>query len=87
MLHLNDASLVWGGLFDAIDNDFEPPHKEHRRGSVIDIRANSKIGAIPPRSFIAFEKMAMKYYGVDAQIHNRGLPSQHYHVRLLNRKE
>ena len=87
VLHLNDASLVWGGLFDAVDSDWEQPHEEHRRGTVVDVRANTNVGAIPAKNFKAFEKMAMQYYGVDAKIHHRGWPSQHYHVRLLNRKE
>ena len=87
LLHLNDASLVWGGLFD-LDADWEEPHEEHRRGTVIDIRANSKIGAIPPQNFDEFKKLA-KFYGADAgkMPHSFGLPNQHFHVRLLNRNE
>ncbi|OGT07083.1 MAG: hypothetical protein A2143_12205 [Gallionellales bacterium RBG_16_57_15] len=40
VLHLNDASLVLGGLFDK-DGDWDTPHEKHRRGVVIDIRANT----------------------------------------------
>lgn len=87
VLHVNDASLMWGGVFD-IDPEAEwnSPHKEHRRGSVVDIRANSKTGSIPPANFDAFIQSA-KDRGVDARKHNSGKPDQHFHVRLLNRSE
>ena len=57
---LNDASLVWGGLFDAgvartQANSWKPPHHEHRKGTVVDIRANEANGAIPPSEFNRFE--------------------------------
>jgi len=84
-LYLNDASLIWGGVFD-LDADWEDPHEEHKRGSVIDIRANSKTGAIPPINFDKFIKLA-KYYGAHARIHSPGSSNQHFHVRLLNREE
>lgn len=85
VLHINDASLMWGGLFDR-DADWDTPHEEHRRGSVVDIRANSKVGAIPAANFQSFIQSA-KDRGVDARIHNPGETSQHFHVRLLNRSE
>jgi hypothetical protein len=84
-LYLNDASLVWGGVFD-INGDWKVDHIEHRRGSVIDIRANSKIGAIPSNNYIKFVDLA-KYYGAHAKIHSPGSDNQHFHVRLLNREE
>jgi hypothetical protein len=85
LLHLNDASLIWGGVFD-LDYDWEAPHEEHRRGTVIDIRANSLAGAIPPDNFKEFRKLAT-FYGADAGLHAAGTAIQHFHVRLLNRKE
>lgn len=65
ILHLNDASLVWGGLFDK-DGDWDTPHEKHRRGVVIDIRANqineqtsSNPGSsIPDRLFTDFIDLA-----------------------------
>lgn len=85
VLHVNDASLMWGGVFD-LDADWDIPHEEHMRGTVVDIRANSRPGAIPAENFNSFRKLA-KENGVDAKIHNPGETSQHFHVRLLNRRE
>ncbi len=62
VLHLNDASLEWGGLFDFTGN-WKPGHHEHKRGTVIDIRANEATGAVPFNNFDRFEKIAL-----DAQI-------------------
>lgn len=36
-LNYNDASLVWGGLFD-IDGSWGSPHSKHREGKNIDVR-------------------------------------------------
>ena len=85
LLHLNDASLVWGGVFD-LDADWAIPHKEHMRGTVIDIRANSLAGAIAPENFYSFRVLA-KDIGANAKIHNPGGVTQHFHVRLLGRGE
>ena len=59
VLHLNDASLVWGGLFDK-DGDWDTPHEKHRRGVVIDIRANMAPGNIPESLFTDFKALAAK---------------------------
>jgi len=70
-LQLNDASLIWGGLFD-IKGNWTTPHVGHRKGVVIDVRANDDTGAtgaIPLSSFDNFKKMALSYYGADAQVH------------------
>jgi hypothetical protein len=59
-LHLNDASLKWGGKFDKNGN-WKGDHRGHKRGTVIDIRANSineGTSSIPERLFAKFEKMA-----------------------------
>ncbi len=57
VLHLNDASLVWGGKFD-INGNWVGDHGAHRRGTVIDVRANTASGNIPERLFTDFEKLA-----------------------------
>lgn len=44
-LHLNDASLERGGIFD-IGRDWRSPHFQHCRGAVVDIRANGADGAL-----------------------------------------
>jgi hypothetical protein len=60
LLHVNDASLKWGGKFD-IKGEWAGSHKEHRRGTSVDLRANGKDGAIPPKLFEAFEKRLKKF--------------------------
>lgn len=84
LLHLNDACLKWGGVFD-LDADWDEPHKEHRRGTVIDVRANSNPGAIPASDFDFFKQMA-KLLRIDPHFEG-GSANQHFHLRLLNRPE
>lgn len=86
LLHINDASLKWGGIFD-IDADWVPDHFEHRRGSVVDIRANSNPGAIPAGLTDAYIDIAIRF-GIDPHLEYDGDPIlRHFHTRLLNRKE
>lgn len=91
MLHLNDASLERGGIFDT-RNNWKAPHAEHCRGSVIDIRANDAPGAIPNGFRKIFEKFA-KSVGADPRWEipkdengNRRLDLRHYHVRLMGQE-
>jgi hypothetical protein len=81
---LNDASLKWGGLFDK-DGDWVPDHVEHRRGTVVDVRANSSPGAIPAEDFDDIKKMAKKLL-IDPHFEG-GSTNQHFHLRLFNRRE
>lgn len=72
-LHINDASLPWGGQFD-ITGNWGRPHIEHRRGTVVDIRANLKTGNIPETEFKRFNRASQKTsqelgVTVDAVIH------------------
>lgn len=48
VLHLNDASLERGGIFDLYPDSppWVAPHLEHCRGTVVDIRANGANGAL-----------------------------------------
>lgn len=49
VLHLNDASLERGGIFDLYPEsspNWKGPHFQHCRGTVIDIRANGAGGAL-----------------------------------------
>jgi hypothetical protein len=95
---VNDASLKWGGKFD-IHGGWIGDHKGHKRGIVVDIRANQiniNNGAIPLESFDNFQKMA-KSYSAKAQIHcsnKTRLPptcivngsediNRHFHVILI----
>jgi len=88
LLHLNDASLERGGVFD-ISNNWRSPHFEHCRGTVIDIRANDAPGAIPAGLRNLFEQMA-RTVGTDPHwdvpvdsAGNERWDLRHYHLRLL----
>lgn len=94
LLRLNDASLEWGGKFDILGN-WGGAHAEHRRGVVIDIRANLDATAIPEIRFFDFEDIAARH-GAQAELHcskefskyivgciaDSG-SNRHFHVRLL----
>lgn len=75
-LYLNDASLERGGLFD-LDADWDVPHKEHRRGSVIDIRANGTATAVPQENFKEFQQIVNHLNMTSI------FEGNHFHVRLL----
>lgn len=82
LLHLNDASLERGGLFDykaRIGSPWAPPHETHRDGRAIDIRANSESGAIPVTNFAEFIRIARRTGG-SAGVHSPGTSNQHFHV-------
>lgn len=75
ILYLNDASLEWGGLFDVGSTQWKSPHKGHRHGVEIDIRAAAaangnpvKEGAIPFDLFWQFWSKA-KEKGIKADLH------------------
>jgi hypothetical protein len=86
ILHLNDASLVWGGLFD-IKTKWKPSHYEHRRGTVIDVRANRTDTAIPPANYRKFMRIIEDIEG-DYIYHPPGKPiPEHFHVRLIGVEE
>lgn len=67
LLHVNDASLEWGGKFD-IKGTWTGAHEEHRRGTSVDLRANEKVGAIPPELFDKFEERLMEIIPDDATV-------------------
>lgn len=86
LLHVNDASLERGGLFDIDSNwSYQPRgHKAHRRGEAVDIRANPDIypkEAIPVGNFKEFKRIA-EDLGGNAKIHSPGGSNQHYHVEF-----
>ncbi len=57
LLHLNDASLKWGGKFD-ISGEWTGNHYEHDKGTVVDVRANwNGAGAISIDQFEDFKKI------------------------------
>ncbi len=91
LLHLNDASLKWGGKFD-VRGSWTGYHYKHDRGNVIDIRANTAAGYIPEEYFADFEDMAAEIHA-EAQLHCSetrdptldkctGDENRHYHVIL-----
>jgi hypothetical protein len=82
----NDASLEWGGVFDLRKNWYTP-HAEHQRGTVIDVKANHTPVGIPEENYDGFEWM-VKSFGGNPLYHKPGEPTpEHYHVRLMGRKE
>lgn len=88
VLHLNDASLERGGLFDVTANWSSQPrgHKTHRFGAEIDIRANSAPGAIPTANFKGFERLVKQVEATTCPSDSPGYfntSNQHYHVCLM----
>jgi len=71
-LYLNDASLVWGGLFDVGNTPWTSPHEGHDRGVSVDIRAENILGqyegAVPMANFDDTTKAAAKA-GARAALH------------------
>ncbi len=49
ILRVNDTSLEWGGLFD-VNNNWTPPHTEHRVGihADVEINSNDALGSCTP---------------------------------------
>ncbi len=98
-LTLNDASLEWGGKFD-IDGTWETNprrHAEHRLGDNIDIRANTRPGAVPSdiREEVLrwFRKSSTKKDNISPDyviesvnpLHEGiGEANEHFHLRLGN---
>jgi hypothetical protein len=64
ILYLNDASLVWGGLFDVdvVNSPWSRPHAGHQKGTSLDIRAANSgpnnEGSVPATLFSKFIKDA-----------------------------
>lgn len=97
---VNAGSLEWGGLYD-INKNWKSPHGEHRRGTVVDLRANLIPGAIPQENFIGFNVLC-SIAKARCAIHCRtpkqtidSCPSddgvvdsnQHMHIQLMGRDE
>lgn len=58
---INDMSLNYGGLFDAID-DWQPPHRSHRVGTSVDVDrcATGANGSIPVNQLLLDKLMKSK---------------------------
>jgi hypothetical protein len=84
----NDASLVWGGLYD-IDNDWMESHQGHRIGEEIDIsftRANNPISEEKRKRVYKTLCDAKKTSVPFKILYHTGGPAPHYHVYLMGRK-
>lgn len=85
-LHLNDASLVRGGLFDLGANWSSRPrgHSTHRFGTDIDIRANEFYHdpdeSMPTSNYVDLMNTIATRYGCNAQIHSGATPNEHFHL-------
>jgi hypothetical protein len=96
VLHINDASLPWGGVYDicarpgACPDDgviaWLGPHKEHRRGTVVDVRANGDDGSIPESNKREFVKL-LKKKEMPYLLESAGTSNEHFHLRLMGKKE
>lgn len=89
VLHINDASLEWGGKFD-IEGSWVGEHAEHTRGTVVDVRANPVgYGTMPLGNFDRFIGLAAdirtKGVSTDAKIHctqdKKWMPASQKHNR------
>lgn len=83
-LQLNDASLERGGLFDLFPGSpaWKTPHRGHRKGVIIDVRANGTDTAIPQQNFEQFQAL-LDRLGMSAFPEHLNGPNGHYHTRLL----
>ncbi len=96
VLHLNDASLPWGGVYDICARPaacpelgvitWLKPHGEHRRGTVIDVRANGGDGSIPASKKTSFMNFLIER-GVPYLHEFVGTANEHFHLRLMGRRE
>lgn len=83
-LHVNDASLPMGGLFD-ISGQWTPNHRGHRKGTVVDVRANQSPGAVPASYDRYFQRAASRLGAVAVREYAGQAPpnpNEHYHLRL-----
>lgn len=82
VLHINDASLERGGLFD-ITGEWKPAHKTHNKGTDIDIRANEFVGETPgdvlKRNYKDFYRIS-KRHGCLAVREFADQPKEHFHL-------
>jgi hypothetical protein len=95
---LNDASLNWGGILDCFltcinsvppSVPWGPAHEEHRRGSVVDIRARLPAVNNPQVDTLLYEKEFKKAAldaGAEPHLESSG-NGRHYHLRLFGVKE
>lgn len=87
---LNDASLEWGGVLDCFltcnsaqypSTPWHKHHLEHRRGSVVDVKANGVAGSIVYEK--KFREVALGE-GVDIGNPHGSSSGRHFHLRLNN---
>lgn len=96
VLHLNDASLERGGIFD-LSHNWKSPHFEHCRGAVIDVRANGAEGALDITSqtdpmIIRFQELT-RITGASAlwdipkdKNKKRRWELRHFHIQLMGQE-
>ena len=95
LFHLNDASLPLGGVYDYCARPtacergiilWKAPHRGHRRGTVIDVRANDLDGAIPLVNRMKFENYLVER-GVPYLREDQGKSNEHFHLMLMGTQE
>ena len=88
-LRINDISLEYGGLYDILKNangvrNWKQPHKLHRTGEDVDIRANGSATAIPVENVPDFKFLA-RTNGCEAEYHSSGI-NLHLHLHCTQKQ-
>jgi hypothetical protein len=96
VLHINDVSLAYGGLFD-VGGGWQCPHQRHRTGRDADIRTElpgtrQGIPVRTPRNETNWQITALvgnpefericRRRGAGARIHLRRTDGEHYHLEF-----
>lgn len=66
--------------------NWRKPHAEHRRGTVMDVRANGQQGSLSPIDFLEFQDL-VTFNGGTFLHEGEGTQNEHYHVRFLGRAQ
>jgi hypothetical protein len=88
VLHLNDASLERGGLFDSSAHrglPWKPPHPTHRQGREIDVRwnpAKHPDTSIPDRNVAEFQRIVRLLGGRADRAYVSDPDNKHFHVEF-----
>lgn len=76
---VNDMSLPYGGVFDAINQNWLPPHAQHSTGGAVDIRGNTALYAVPNAQQPEFRQICLDKGAYLAITEFPGTSNQHIH--------
>jgi hypothetical protein len=63
------------------------PHKGHRRGTVVDVRANGTTGSIPIIRLAKFMEMLDGEEGIDYIYEDQVIGNEHFHIEFSGHQE